>query len=127
MNDLATILAIPPQTVYALLRSFLLQNDTNRVCKPNRIMRRIGGEQEHLTFANVDIAKLPIIYSLEEHGSFILIEPFRCLIYMIIGPLIRAANDLQQISNEKVQRKHIGYHYCHIVIIDAIVIYRRLE
>ena len=64
-------------------------------------MRRIRGQQEHLTFANVDIAKLPIIYSLEQHGTFVLIEPFGCLVYMIIGPLIRATNDLQQISDEK--------------------------
>jgi hypothetical protein len=92
----SAILAIPPQPVQGLGRSFLLQDDANGIGEPDRVVGSVCRKQKHITFVDMDVPELVggRIDGFKEHGSLILIEPLSRLIDMIVGSRIWTAHNL---------------------------------
>lgn len=108
---LPAALTIPPQAIHAPLRPLLLQHDAHCVLEPDRVVRRVGREQEHVALVDVNVAELVVVNDLEQHGAFVLVEPFSGLVDVVVGALVGPADD----------------HDGHAVIVDAIVVDGRLE
>src|SRR4029450_5662928 len=51
-------------------------------------------QQENLSLANGNVVKIPVVDNLEQHVAFKLIEEFLPRIVMIVGALVRPADDL---------------------------------
>ena len=92
--DVPAVLAVPPQLIFALGRSWLLQYDTYSVCETDRVVRCIWRKEKHLPFANRDVPEDTVINDLKQHGAAILIEPFSGFVDMIVRPGVRAAHNL---------------------------------
>jgi hypothetical protein len=126
----AAVLAIPSQPVNCRFRAPLFEHDADRIGKPNRIVWCVGREVEHITLVDVNISEFTVIYSFEEHSAFVLIEPFRRFVDMVIGPFVRPTNNLHgdlDIIRETVRQAAQIYHYCVCIIINAIIVYWWLE
>jgi len=111
VNLLVAVLAVPPQSVDGRLWSQLLQHNADGVCKPHWIVRHVGWKEEHLPFLYRDVAKLAVLDDLEQHVAFVLEEPFRRLVDVVIGSFIGAADD----------------HHCHMFIRHTVIIDRGLK
>ena len=61
-------------------------------------MGGVAWEEKHLAFADFDVLEYTIVDDAEEHGAFILVEPFLGFVNMIIRPLVRSTYD----HNDKV-------------------------
>lgn len=92
--ECSIILAIPSQTIFTLRWTRLLYNNANRICKADWVMGDIWRKQKHLALANGEITERALIDNPEKHRATILVEPFRGLVDMIVGPSVGSANDL---------------------------------
>lgn len=111
MHLLPTILTIPPQPVQTILRPLLLQHNAHCILKPHGIVWCVGWKQKHVPLVDVYVAELlfcwcRLVYDLEEHGAFVLVEPFCCLIDVVVCSLVGATDD------------HDGY----VVVVYAVVV-----
>jgi hypothetical protein len=57
-------------------------------------MWNIGRQKEHFAFLYFDVSKLAFVDDFEKHVTFVLEEPLRRLIDVVVGSFIGAANDL---------------------------------
>lgn len=55
--------------------------------------KKLTGKEKHGAFFNMDVPFLALVNDAEQHRSFMLVEPFLCLVYVIIIPRIRSADD----------------------------------
>jgi hypothetical protein len=95
--------AVPPHAVHASLGPALLQHDADRVGEAHGVVRRVAGQQEHVAFADDDVAELAVVDDLEQHGAFVLVKPFRSLVDVVVGAGVGAADDLgEKLINELV-------------------------
>lgn len=106
-----TVGAIPPESILTVCWSWLFEHNADCVCKSNRIMWCVWREQKHLALTNDDVAKFTIVYDFEHHGALVLKEVLRCLVDVVVGSCVRTTNN----------------HDGHIVIVDAVIVDRRLE
>lgn len=111
MHFVSTALTIPPQSIQAALWPFLLQHNPNCILEPHWVMWRIRWQEEHVAFVDTYIAELlsggkGVVHDLEEHGAFMLVEPFGGLVDVVICALIGAADD----------------HDSHVIVVDAVVV-----
>ncbi|KAJ4372501.1 Origin recognition complex subunit 3 [Neocucurbitaria cava] len=116
MHLLPTALTVPPQPIQTPRRPLLLQHHTHRILEAYGVMRCIRREQEHVSLVDVDVAELLVgglrlVYHLEEHGAFVLVEPFCRLVDVVVGALVGAAY----------------YHYGYVVVVYAVVVDGRFE
>jgi hypothetical protein len=116
VNFLSATLTVPSQAIHAVRRPLLLQHNSHCVLEPHGVMRRVGWKQKHIALVYVDVAKLlgsreGIVNDFEQHRAFVLIEPFGGFVNVVVCALIWAADD----------------HDRHIVVVDAVVVDRRLE
>ena len=116
MYLLSTALTIPPQPIQTALRPLLLQHDTHRILEPHRIMRRIWRQQKHVAFVDMYVAELfggweRRVDDFQEHGAFVLVEPFCCFVDMVVCAFIGAAD----------------YHDGYGGVVDAVVVYGGFE
>lgn len=93
VNRLPTVLAVPPQLIQASLRPILLYHDAHRVREPHGVMRYIRRQEEHAALVDGDVPFLAVVNDLEEHRAFVLVEPFRRLVDVVVGACIGAADD----------------------------------
>lgn len=63
-------------------------------------MRRVGRQEEHGAFMNYYVPEFGMgfgdggIDDFEEHGAFVLVEPFGCLVDVVVGSGVGSAYDL---------------------------------
>ena len=99
MDDFSTILAVPSQAVPAALWPRLLENKAHRVRKANGIVWCVGWQQEHLSFSDRYVTKdVVFLDNLQQHRSAVLIEPFCCLVDMVVRPGIGSSHNLMLVS-----------------------------
>lgn len=91
--------AVPAHPVNRCRGPALLQHDTHGVGKPYGIVRRIGWQQKHVTFADDNVAKSAIVDDLEHHGTFMLEEPLGRLVDVVVGAGVGAADNLVSVSS----------------------------
>lgn len=60
---------------------------------------------------DVDVAEFIVVDDFEQHGAFVLVEPFSSLVDVVVSALVRAADD----------------HDGNSVIVDAVVVDGGLE
>lgn len=94
IDDLSIIWTIPSQPVQTLLRSGLLQDDTDCIRETDGVVWRVGRQKEHFAFADRNISVFAIVYNFEEHRPAILVKPLGCIIDMEVGTGVGAADDL---------------------------------
>jgi len=61
MNDRSAILTVPAQAILTPGRTWLFQDYTDCIGEPDRIMGRIGWEEEHFTFVDRYVAEFGIV------------------------------------------------------------------
>lgn len=98
VDNFMAVCAVPPQPIKRALRPGLLQNDADCIGKSDGIVRGVGRQEKHLTFADCDVFEPAFINHFEDHRAAILIEPFRGFVDMIVCSGIWAADDLFQIK-----------------------------
>lgn len=76
--------AEPAQTIDGILGPFALHNQPNRIRKAARIMRYVGGEQEHFSLTNGHVLELVLADYFEQHVAFDLVEPFFGFVHVVI-------------------------------------------
>ncbi len=113
VHEAAALEAVPFEGVLRAGRSLGLddQSDAPR----HRALRRVSNmwrQHEDLAFANHDVIELALIKDLEHHVAFKLVEELLDRIVMVVGTLVRTADD---------ERHHAG------VFPDLLVAYRRLQ
>lgn len=94
VDQIPIILAVPPQSVLALLGSWLFQYDANCVGEANRVVGSVWRQEKHLTLADGNVTVLSIVNDLEKHGSAVLIKPLGCIVDVEVGASIGTPNDL---------------------------------
>lgn len=90
--------AVPAQPIHRARRSTQLNDDTNRVREANGAVRRVCREIEHTTLRDDNVAKRALVDDFEDHSTTVLVEPLGCAVDVIVGPSIRASNNLRLIS-----------------------------
>jgi hypothetical protein len=88
-------------------------------------MRDVWGEEKHFAFSDKDVTEIAAVNYLEKHIALILIEPFRRLVYMVIGPLIWSTNNLGPSINPSLPQPCVSYHDCHVLVSYAVIVNRR--
>jgi len=111
VDDRMAIRAVPPESVQTGLGSTLLKHYADGIRESNRVVRRVGRQEEHVALADDNVAEGAIIDDFEHHGALVLVEPFGRLINVVVGAGVWPADD----------------HDCEIFIVDAVVIDRRLQ
>jgi hypothetical protein len=116
MHLLPTTLTVPPQHIQTALGPLLLQHNAHCILESHRIMRRVRRQQKHVAFVDMDVAELlgsweGCVDDLEQHGAFVLVEPFRGLVDVVVCALVGAADD----------------HDGDAIVVDAVVVDGRLE
>ena len=106
MHLLSTALTIPPQAIHFTFRSRLLNDDTNRIREPDRVVRCVARQEEQLALIDVDVHKLALLHRLQQHTSFVLVEEFRRLVDVVVGSCVGTADD----------------HDGHGIAVDAVVV-----
>lgn len=94
VHDIAAILTVPSQSVLALLRPGLFDDDTDRVREPDGVVRRVGRQEEHVALVDVDVPEVPVVDDFEQHAAPVLVEPFGRLVDVVVCSRVRAADDL---------------------------------
>lgn len=107
----AAALTVPAQTIDHVLGSTLLEDYAHSVGEADRVMRGVSREEEHVAFVDDDIAEYAIVDNLEHHGAFVLVEPFGCLVDVIVGSGIGSADN----------------HDREVFIVDTVVIDGRFQ
>lgn len=95
MNLVAAVLTVPAQAVNHVLRATLFNDNTHGVGKPDRVVRSVAGKKKHVALADDDVPEHAFVNNLEHHGSLVLVEPLRCLVDVVVGPRVWAADDLR--------------------------------
>lgn len=90
-------------------------------------MGSVRRQQEHLSFADYDVLELAFIHDLQHHCAFILVEPFRCLIDVVVGSSIWSSYDLGSSELGYAGGQWLSYHNCNIFVVDAVIIDRRFQ
>lgn len=94
MHDIPAILTVPSQPILTRLRPGLLQHYTDGVRKPDGVVRRVGGQQEHFALVDGDVAEFVVVDDFEEHAAFVLVEPLRGLVDVVVCSCVGTADDL---------------------------------
>ena len=103
MHDVPAILAVPPQCIDTVFRSLLLNDDSQRIRKSYRVVRYVCRQQKHLSLTNRHISKRrgvrrrvgsPRIDGLQQHAAFVLVEPFRRAVDVVVCARIGSADNL---------------------------------
>lgn len=87
-------LTVPSQPVSTVLRPRLLQHYADGVCEPDGVVRRVGGQEEHLAFVDVDVAELVVVDDFQQHAAFVLVEPFGRFVDVVVCSRVGSADDL---------------------------------
>lgn len=87
--------AVPAHAVDGVRGATLLQHDADGVCEAHGVVRRVGGQQEHVALADDDVAEGRAVDDLEDHGAAVLVEPFGGLVDVVVGAGVGATDDLQ--------------------------------
>lgn len=114
MRHLPTTLAIPPQHVRAVRRPWLLEHDPHGIGEADRIVGRVGWEQEHAAFVDGDVLVSRgrrgggRVDDFQEHGTPVLVEPFGRAVDVVVRPCVGAADDLGRLTGhaKREQEKH---------------------
>lgn len=85
-HNLLALFAVPTKTVNGFSGSVTLNHNAHRVGESNWVVRRIGWQEEHLSFLDGEILELAVIHDLEEHVALVLIEPFLSLVDVVVCP-----------------------------------------
>lgn len=94
MHHTPAVLTVPSQSIPTVLRPRLLQDDTDGVGESDGVVRRVGGQEEHFALADVDVAELALVDDFQEHGAFVLVEPFGRFVDVVVCSRVGSANDL---------------------------------
>jgi hypothetical protein len=96
MNLLSAIPAVPAQSIHAIRRSRLLENNADCVGEADGIVRRVGRQEIHLAFVDVDVAEPDLrVDDFEEHAAFVLVEPFGGCVDVVVSAGVGAADNLE--------------------------------
>lgn len=95
--------AIPAQPIYRSFWSVLFQHYAYCVGEADGVVRCIGWEEEHLAFADDDVSEFSFVDDFEHHGTFVLVEPFRRFVDVVVGSCIGSSYDLEELK-ESFQR-----------------------
>ena len=127
MHHLTAVLTVPPQPILAVCRPGLLDHDPYRVGEADGVMRRVGGQEEHLAFADRDVAVGAGVDDFEEHAAAVLVEPFGGLVDVVVCSGVGAADDLGGLAMGLGNSKGERCHDCDILVVDAVVVDWRFE
>ena len=72
----------------------MLKHDAYRIGKADGVVGSIGRKQEHLAFADWDVAMFGVVYDFQEHGASVLVEPFGGRVDVVVCAGVGAADDL---------------------------------
>lgn len=91
------LLAVPAQTIQAALGPHALHDEAGGVLEAARVMRRVGREQEHFAFLDVDVleelvAVRVLLDHLEAHGALELVEPLLGLVDVVVVACVGPAH-----------------------------------
>lgn len=90
----AAFRAVPAHAINRVRGAALLQDDADGVCEAHRVVRRVGGEEEHVALADDDVAEGCAVDDFEGHCAAVLVEPFGGLVDVVVGAGVGAADDL---------------------------------
>ncbi len=88
------VFAEPHQTVFFAVAAFAFDDESDRVCAADGIMRNSRREQENLAFADGNVDGFAVFLDFDENIAFELVEKFLAFVVMIILARIRSADDL---------------------------------
>lgn len=98
MHYLTAVLTVPPQPVLAVCRPGLLYYYSHCIGETNGVVWRVGGKEEHLAFADWNVAVGARVNNFEEHAAAILVEPFGGLVDVVVCSGVWAADDLNELA-----------------------------
>ena len=105
------LLAEPQQAVELVRQAPALDHQADRVGHALRRMRHARRQQEDLAGADRDVAHRAVLLDAQHHLAFELVEPLRAFVPVVVGALVRAADD----------------HHDEVAVVDHLVADRRLE
>src|SRR5271166_945800 len=111
MNECAAFETIPLERI-ELSGPSRLHHQADRALRPLRRMAHMRRQQKYIALKDRHVIELPVIDHLEHHVAFELVKELLNRIVMVIGALVRAADDLHG---------HLA------VLEDLLVADRRLE
>ena len=99
MHNLKTDLAVPAWGIETVLGVRLLEPDSDRGSEADRVVRRVGREEEHFALADGDVAGRGRsggigVDGFEWHAASILAEPFHGRVDVVVSAGVGAADDL---------------------------------
>lgn len=95
-NDAARAIgAVPAHAVERVGRTALLDDHADCIGEADGVVRRVGGEEEHVALADDDVSEVSIVYDLENHGALVLVEVLGGGVDVVICAGVGAANNLQ--------------------------------
>ena len=94
MHFLIAILTIPSQPVQTIRWPRLLDDNTDGILKPDRVVRDISRQEEELALVDVDVFEFVVLDGFEQHAAFILVEEFRGRVDVVVCSCVGTAYDL---------------------------------
>lgn len=96
MNNLTALTrsAIPSHAVNRPSGTALLKHNSYRVGKANGVVRGVGRQEKHVALVDDQISKDTVIDDFEYHCAAVLIKPLWCLVDVVIGAGVGAADNL---------------------------------
>lgn len=86
--------AVPSHAINRGSGTALLQDDAHRAGEADRVVRRVGGQEEHVALPDDDVSEDAVVDDLECHGAAVLVKPLGRLVDVVIGAGIGAADNL---------------------------------
>ena len=94
MDQVAALEAVPVEGV-ELVRPRRFDDETDRAfLRPLRRMRRVRRQQEHFALADRHVVEFAVVADLQHHVALELVEELFHRIVVIVGALVRPADDL---------------------------------
>lgn len=90
----AVFLAVPPHAVDGVLGAALLDDDAHRVGEAHGVVRRVARQQKHVALPDHHVPERALVYHLQDHRPFVLVEPLRRLVDVVVCPGVGTAYDL---------------------------------
>ena len=87
------LLAEPQQAVVLVRQALALDHQADRVGHALRRMRNARRQQEDLAGADRDVAHRAVLLDAQHHLAFELVEPLGAFVPVVVGALVRAADD----------------------------------
>ncbi|RBQ78392.1 hypothetical protein VDGD_21221 [Verticillium dahliae] len=110
VHDGPAAVAVPAHAVEAPRRPALLEHDADRVGEADGVVRRVGGQQEHVALADDDVLEGAVgrVDDLEGHGALVLVEPLGRRVDVVVGAGVGAADDLAAVLEERALTRMYG-------------------